>query len=76
MATPTKLGSAIVCDAGPNTLLGPIDIVGLQCAGAVTIKKGSDTILTFGAGTFQFSFRSSSSIIVTGACTILTRVCD
>lgn len=74
MATPARYGSAIVCDAGPNTINGPIDIVGLQCAGSVTIKNGSNTVLTFAAGTYAFDFRSAAPIVVTGACTLLLRV--
>lgn len=68
-----RLASTIVCDAGPNTIPGPVDLAGIQCAGAVTIAKGSDTILTFAAGTYKFDFRTAGPLIVTGACTLLLR---
>lgn len=72
MAT-TQKASAIICDAGPNTITGPVDIIRVICSGAVTIAKGATTIVTLASGNHDVELRSASDLIVTGACTLLLR---
>lgn len=67
----THVASTIVCDAGPNTIPGPIQVCEIVCAGAVTVAKGGNTFLTLSAGVHPVEFRSASAIVVTGACTLL-----
>lgn len=66
--------NTIVCDAGPNTIPGPIDIVGIHCGGSVTIAKDGNTLLTLAAGTHDFELRSGNSLVITGACTLFLRL--
>jgi hypothetical protein len=67
----TRLATTIVCDAGPNTVPGPIEIQTIVCAGAVTVALGGTTFLTLPSGVNYVEFRSTKDITVTGACTLL-----
>lgn len=70
----TRLASTIVCDAGPNTVPGPIEVTTVVCAGAVTIALGGTTFLTLPSGVNFTEFRSTKDITVTGACTLLLAI--
>ena len=67
----THVATTIVCDAGPNTVAGPIQVCEIVCPGAVTVSKSGNTFLTLAAGVHSVEFRSASAIVVTGACTLL-----
>ena len=68
--------STIVCDAGPNTIPGPIWIKGIVIStGSVSIANASGTIEILQAGVYDnLSMRSTKSLIITGACTIHLKV--